>query len=171
MVEDIINATLSALTRLIFESRTNPGVADFKRDRKLSWYFLTVAVNSAVAEAIATSVLVRSAGDGGHAAACAKVCGAFGISFVCLVFNASRIITGGFGVEVFAGVVARAPCPDNSVQDFQAEQEQDRERGRVVLALSGDGSTLPSLFMGVMHSKFLVYCLWKSCGSIAVRSL
>ncbi len=63
MVADVINATLSALTRLIFESGTDPGAADFKRDWKLSWYFLTVAVNSAVAKAIATSVLVRSAGD------------------------------------------------------------------------------------------------------------
>ena len=118
MVADIINATLSAATRLIFESGTDPGAADFKRDWKSSWYFLTVAVNSAVAEAIATSVLVRSAGDGGRAAAWAKVCGAFGILFVCLVFNTSRIITGGFEEEVFAGVVARAPRPDNSVQDF-----------------------------------------------------
>jgi hypothetical protein len=128
-------------------------------------------VNSAVAEAIATSVLVRSAGDGDRAAAWAKVCGAFGISFVHLVFNTSRIVTGGFGEEVFAGVVARAPRPDNPVRDFQAEREQDREQGRVVLALSGDGSTLPSLFVAVMHSKFLVYCPWKSCGLIAVRSL
>ena len=125
MVADVINATLSALTRLIFESGTNPGAADFKRDWKSSWYFLTVAVNPAVAEAIATSVLVRSAGDGGRAAAWAKVCGAFGISFVRLVFNTSGIVTGGFGEEVFAGVVARAPRPDNSVQDFQAEREQD----------------------------------------------
>ncbi len=125
MVADVINATLSALTRLIFESETDPGVADFKRDWKSSWYFLTVAVNSAVAEAIATSMLVRSAGDGGCAAAWAKVCGAFGISFVHLVFNTSRIVTGGFGEEVFAGVVARAPHPDNSVRDFQAEREQD----------------------------------------------
>ncbi len=118
MVADIINATLSALTRLIFESGTNPGAADFKRDRKSSWYFLTVAVNSAVAEAIANSVLVRSAGDGGRVAAWAKVCGAFGISFVRLVFNTSRTVTGGFGEEVFAGVIAWAPRPDNSVQDF-----------------------------------------------------
>ncbi len=118
MVADILNATLSALTRLIFESGTNPGAADFKRDWKLSWYFLTVAVKSAVVKAIATSVLVRSAGDGGCAAAWAKVCGAFGISFVRLVFNTSRIVTGGFGEEVFAGVVARAPRPDNSVRDF-----------------------------------------------------
>ncbi len=73
MVADVINATLLALTRLIFESGTNPGAADFKRDQKSSWYFLTVAVNSAMAEAIATSVLMRSAGDGGHAAAWAKV--------------------------------------------------------------------------------------------------
>ncbi len=75
-------------------------------------------MNSAVAEAIATSVLVRSAGDEGRVAAWAKVCGAFGISFVRLVFNTSRIVTGGFGEEVFAGVVVRAPCPDNSVREF-----------------------------------------------------
>jgi hypothetical protein len=118
MIADVINATLSALTCLIFESGTNPRAADFKRDWKLSWYFMTVAVNSAVAKAIATSVLVRSAGDGGRAAAWAKVCGAFGISFVRLVFNTSRIVTGGFGEEVFAGVVARAPRPDSSVWDF-----------------------------------------------------
>jgi hypothetical protein len=78
-----------------------------------------------MAKAIATSVLVRSAGDGGRAAAWAKVCGAFGISFVRLVFNTSRIVTGGFREEVFAGVVARASRPDNSVRDFQAEREQD----------------------------------------------
>jgi hypothetical protein len=75
MVADVINATLSALKRLIFEPRTDPVADDFNRDRKSSWYFVTVATNSAVAEAIAAFVLVRSIGNGGHAAALAKVWG------------------------------------------------------------------------------------------------
>ena len=77
---------------------------------------------------------------------------------------------GGFGGDDFAGVVVQEPCPDTSVRDFLAEQEQERVRAGVVLAFLVDGSTLPTLSVSVMASKILVYCPWKSRGSIAVRS-
>ncbi len=77
---------------------------------------------------------------------------------------------GGFGGDDFAGVVARGPCPDTSVQDFLAEREQERVRAGVVLAFLVDGSTSPTSSVSVMASKILVYRLWKSRGSIVVRS-
>jgi hypothetical protein len=75
MVVDDIRATLPALNCPILESKKAAvPVEEQRRERKLSWCFLTVEVSSNGAVAIADLVegSFNSFGDGGHTAIVAK---------------------------------------------------------------------------------------------------
>ncbi len=110
-----------------------------RRERELAWCFLTVVVNSNVAEAIAKLVGVSSKGfgDGGLAATFAKDGGsgrALGRGEVVILssvweWRISRFDAGGL-VDALAGVDARFPWGAAGLM-WPRGAERERERDRV----------------------------------------
>jgi hypothetical protein len=122
---DVIKATLSALNLF-----TRAGVTFLINDDSMAWksslYFEIAAANSAVAAAIAASLMVClvALGDGGLDAMLAKV--SIGSSTgLTLALSFLELSTSRIDIEVAARLLELGPGLERDL-----EREQDRERGR-----------------------------------------